>query len=517
MKVTAIYARVSTKRQEHEGTIESQVAALLAYAEKEGYSISPKHRFLDQGVSGATLTRTGLDRLRDAVYMRNFQYLLMLDIGRLARTLGLQLLLLNEFRQAGVKVIFLNSPPMGETPIDTLLFSISGAFAEYERSKIVERMRRGWLYKLKNKERVPQPAPYGYRYVSAQARQNSSWQRVSGKAQIVKQIFQWYTDDGLTVRQIVQRLNEAQHAAPRGGLWRHSTIRAILGNQSYTGQGYYNRRTKEQGTEGTLKRSGRGRIRYPRLKPRPKEEWIPFSVPAIITHEQWAAAQKIMKQNQKRAQRNSKRRYLLSSLLVCDVCQHTMHGATYRNRSYYRCAYGGKKRDEGIPEHSMVVDSEIVETAVWDALRHLLKEPDHIAEAWNDYKATEDVGESERLKKRIEQLNVQRERLLDAYQEGYISRTELAMRQNPLLQELEQSKGRLQDAQTWESVDISVDEFTQQIELALDTADCDLQRNVIRLLIERIIVSDEALVIEHLVPTTEAVSRLRPQRQDVKT
>src|SRR3954449_12608281 len=63
----AIYARVSTERQERQQTIESQLAALRAWAEAEGHELSDRHVFRDEGHSGARLDRPGLDALRDAV------------------------------------------------------------------------------------------------------------------------------------------------------------------------------------------------------------------------------------------------------------------------------------------------------------------------------------------------------------------------------------------------------------------------------------------------------------------
>ena len=517
MKVAAIYARVSSKRQEQEGTIESQVASLLAYAEANGYAVPPEHRYLDEGVSGAALIRPALERLRDAVYIRAFEVLLVLDIDRLARDLGLQVLLLDEFQRGGVEVRFLNSPSRGDTPTDELLFTITGAFAQYERQKIVARMRRGWLHKVRQGERVPQPAPYGYRYVPVHEGQPSRWEVVEREAEVVRQIYRWYTEEvGIPFYQIAQRLNAAQTPAPQGGRWGHSSVRRILRNRSYTGEGLYNRRAKDPGSIGAPKLIGRGRTRHPRLRPRPQEDWIAFTVPAIIAPEQWEAAQAIMTQNQQLARRNSKRTYLLSGLMVCDVCKRTMHGVTYQERSYYRCAHGGKRRAEGVPRHSMVVPCQEAEAAVWNALRQLLQQPERIVEAWERYKATEDQGEITRLRKRMTQLKAQRERLLDAYQEGLISRQELAKRQNPLLRALEKTEVRLREVQSIQATEISLEAFTQQIQQALAATDFDLQRSVIRLLIERIIVKDDALVIEHLVPTSD-ISKLRPQRQDTKT
>src|SRR3954449_9595672 len=100
----AIYARVSTERQERQQTIESQLAALRAWA--EGHQLSDRHVFRDEGYSGARLDRPGLDALRDAV--RDGEVLGVLAPDRLMRRYAYQVLLLEEFRRAGCAVAFLN-------------------------------------------------------------------------------------------------------------------------------------------------------------------------------------------------------------------------------------------------------------------------------------------------------------------------------------------------------------------------------------------------------------------------
>ena len=131
--IVALYARVSTRQQEQEATIESQLSQLLSYAQQQGYRIDPVHQYLDQAVSGAQLNRSGLNRLRDAIAAHAIELLLCAAPDRLARTLGLQLVLLAEFRRAGVTVVFLDHPQLGTDPQSQLLLQIQGAFAEYER------------------------------------------------------------------------------------------------------------------------------------------------------------------------------------------------------------------------------------------------------------------------------------------------------------------------------------------------------------------------------------------------
>ena len=78
MKTVAIYARVSTHQQEKQGTIESQLAAVVSYAHDQGLVLSPEHTYVDNGYSGARLDRPGLERLRDAAWRGEIDLVLLL-------------------------------------------------------------------------------------------------------------------------------------------------------------------------------------------------------------------------------------------------------------------------------------------------------------------------------------------------------------------------------------------------------------------------------------------------------
>ena len=98
---------------------------------------------------------------------------------------------------------------------------------------------------------------------------------------------------------------------------------------------------------------------------------------------------------------------------------------------------------------------------------------------------------------------------MDAYQAAALSLEELIERQNPLDVELRELKQRLAEAPSQQPLQLSLETFTQRIEQALATSDVETRQEVLRLLIERIVVSDEALTVEHIVPTWDN-SRLHP-------
>ena len=135
IKQVGAYVRVSTNRQAQSQTIEQQIERLKDYNRAHAVGLGETHIYRDDGYSGATLNRPGLDRLREAVRDGLITHIMITAPDRLARSYVHQMLLLDEFKQAGVTVLFVDRP-MSEDPHDQLLLQIRGAVAEYERTPI---------------------------------------------------------------------------------------------------------------------------------------------------------------------------------------------------------------------------------------------------------------------------------------------------------------------------------------------------------------------------------------------
>jgi site-specific DNA recombinase len=129
----AIYARVSSRRQAKDHTIGSQLAALREHAAGSRLEVPEEWVFCDEGHSGATLVRPGLEALRDLAAQGCLDVVLCYSPDRLARKFAYQALLIEEFARAGVRVEFVNNGARGDTPEDQLLVQFQGMFAEYER------------------------------------------------------------------------------------------------------------------------------------------------------------------------------------------------------------------------------------------------------------------------------------------------------------------------------------------------------------------------------------------------
>src|SRR5213596_3873419 len=159
----AVYARVSTTRQAQAQTIEQQLDRLRAAVAGRGWTLDERHVYRDDGYSGARLGRPGLDRLRDHAALADLDVALVTAPDRLARNYVHQVLLIDELAGHGCQVEFLDRP-MSQDPHDHLLLQIRGAVAEYERTLIAERMRRGRQAELRAGTLLPWTTPpFGYR------------------------------------------------------------------------------------------------------------------------------------------------------------------------------------------------------------------------------------------------------------------------------------------------------------------------------------------------------------------
>jgi site-specific DNA recombinase len=188
----ALYARVSGDQQAKEGTIASQLEAVRRRVASDALECEPELCFVDDGYSGDTLIRPGLERLRDQAAAGAIDRLYVLDPDRFSRRYAYQVLILEELTRCGVEVVFLCNPP-GRGPEENLLRQVQGMIAEYERAKILERCRRGKQYAARHGSvNVLSGAPYGYRYVGKHEGGGAArYQVVAEEARVVRKIFEW--------------------------------------------------------------------------------------------------------------------------------------------------------------------------------------------------------------------------------------------------------------------------------------------------------------------------------------
>ncbi len=330
MKTAAIYARVSTADQVKGTSLDGQVQLCQEYAKEHGYTVI---KVLQEDASGARLDRPKLGELRDMAARHEIEALIVFDPDRLSRSLAHTMLLVEEFERARAGVLFVNAP-REDTPEGKMLFGMKALFAEYERTKIMERTRRGKERRAKEgKVFIAKNLPYGY----TMAKGEGQLTLVESEAVWVRHMYEWLLNDYASLGEIKRRLQAAGVPTKHGAVnWSRSTIHHILSSELYTGTWHYNKSAGVLAANPRFERN-RGKKSYREAKPR--SEWIPVPVPAIISDNVHQAALIQLTANSENSPRNKKHDYLLTGIFFCSYCNCTMHGHFHCKgmSSVYRC------------------------------------------------------------------------------------------------------------------------------------------------------------------------------------
>jgi site-specific DNA recombinase len=515
----ALYTRVSTPRQQQQQTIEQQLRRLRdSVATHPDWHVADEHIYRDDGYSGAKLNRPGLDRLRDRAAMAAFECVLITAPDRLARNYVHQMLLVDELTQRGCRVEFVERP-MSDDPHDQLLLQIRSAVAEYERTLIAERMRRGRQAKLRSGQLLPWTrAPYGYLLDPDRPRDVSRVQLDPVQAAVVAQMFAWYTDPGQAVSlyAVAKRLSDAQIPPPRGGKrWNVASIRGILRSPTYMGVAYSGRTrpAPARRRKSALQPVGPGESQ----QPTPVEEWIAVPVPAIISQETFEAAQSRLDRNVQMARRNNTTyEYLLRGLVSCGQCRLACSGRTLSPGYHYyfcrgrtdslRLAQGERCTARYAPAHAL-------DDLVWQDLCRVLREPSLITHELERAQMGEWLPQAlharrQTLRDVLAQLERQQARLLDLYLAEVIEREEFERRRKEVAQTQQGLRQQLRqlDAQAQQHVNVAalaqgIETFCQRMQPTLDNLTFAQRRQLVELLIDCVIVNDAQVEIRYVVPT----------------
>jgi site-specific DNA recombinase len=518
----ALYARVSSDKQAQEGTIDSQIACLREQIASAGDVLGATLCFSDDGVSGTTLVRPALERLRDQAAAGAFERLYILAPDRLARRHAHQMVLIEELQACGVELIFVNRP-LGSTPEDQLLLQVQSVVAEYERAKILERTRRGRLHAARcGQVSVLSRAPFGYRYVDKHSGGGvAAYEVVEEEACIVRQMFSWVAGEGCSLREVARRLEKlgvpTRHGQSR---WKSSTIASMLSNPSYYGQAAYGRtRVGERRPQLRPRRGQPETPKYPySVYEQPATHHIQIAVPALVDADLFAAVQEQLAENQRRLRANTKsRRYLLQGLAVCSSCGYALHSKTSGRRrkkpyAYYRCvgseaAYFGGQRICQVRSQRV----EDLEAAVWKDVCNLLSEPERLRQEFErrrqNPRSASVLGESQRLRATLSKIKQNISRLLDAYADGLLETSEFEPRIKRLKGRLAKVNSELQarEKQAKENEALRLvcghlDDFADQVKAGLETADWEQRRAILRALVKRVEVDNKNIRIVYKVP-----------------
>lgn len=520
----AVYVRVSGHRQVQTQTIEQQLERLQMHCQSQGWQWQEVQIFRDDGYSGASLKRPGLDRLRDQIARAAFDVVLLTAPDRLARKYVHQMLLLEELEKSVCSVTFVERP-MSQDPHDQLLLQIRGAVAEYERTLIADRMRRGRQQKFRAGTLLPwSRPPYGYRLNPDRPRDPTGVRREEAEAVCVAEMFALYLIEGQSLAGMVKQVMQLGIPNPSGkSRWSLMTVRGILTNPAYTGTVYAGReravpkRKRLSPLQSIGCRNSSQQI--------PCEEWIEVGqIPAIVTKEQFEMVQAKLAHNQSFAKRNNtSHEYLLRAMLSCGQCGLSCNGRSSKTHAYYFCR--GKLgaiqscRDQTCPSRHIPADQ--LDELIWQDVCEVLSNPGIIEQALQRAQSGEWLPQelqARRTQSRKAQMSLrgQLERLTEAYMAGVLPLAEYKRRRQDLEQRLEaldnqarQIEASVQQQMEVASLTSSITEFCQRVSRGLSQATFEQKRQLVELLIDRVVVTMEDVEIRYVIPTSSNSEHIR--------
>src|SRR3954469_24687187 len=527
MRMAAIYARVSSEQQREENTIASQTAALIEFVQSHDLEVPREWVFEDEGYSGATLERPGLERVRDLAAEGQIQVVLAYSPDRLSRKYAYQILLIEEFARHGVEARFVKAP-QGDSAEDQLLVQFQGMIAEYERAQILERSRRGKRHRAQLGEvSVMSNAPYGYRYIRKTDEAPAAYIIDETEARVVRHVYEMYTVQGLSIGEITRQLNREAIPTRKASRWERSVVWALLRNPAYRGLACF----------GKTRASARTRVMRPQRRrgvttpcstaghERPREEWIEIPVPALVNEESFARAQELLHHNKIRSRRRTIAPSVVQGLVSCAKCGYafsrTSTQTSARKIHHYKCIGSDSWRKLGGPvcDNGRFIRQDLLDQIVWDEVIRLLEDPTLIHQELDRRLAV--AHDSDPTRKREQSLQRELthvgkgiERLLNAYQEGLLSIEQLRERM-PVLRQRQQALGaelqaiadQTNDRAAFLRLAETLSAFLARLRTAAETLSVIERQKIVRLLVKDILVGEDTITIRHSIPIPSGPSQ----------
>ena len=305
-----IYARYSSDNQREE-SIEGQIRECTAYAEKNGITIV-KH-YIDRAISAKTDNRPEFQQMIKDSDKKLFDIVLVWKLDRFARNRYDSARYKTQLKKNGVKLMSATEV-ISDGPEGIILESVLEGYAEYYSADLSEKVIRGMTENALKGKFSGGAISFGYT-INADRR----FEIDPLTAPFVAETFQRY-NDGQTMREIRDWLNEKGIKNKRGGPMSFNVIQHMLSNRRYIGE-----------------------LKY-------RDILIPDAIPPIVSVEIFNEVQEKMLKNKKApARRKAEDDYLLTTKLFCGHCGALMFGESGTSRTgevhrYYKCATAKKHK-----------------------------------------------------------------------------------------------------------------------------------------------------------------------------
>ena len=429
-QTAAIYARVSSEEQVQGYSIQAQLRACREWAGKQGYTIVKE--YLDEGFSASRnleKRESFKEMLANATSKQHpFEIILVHKLDRFSRDSLESLTTRALFKRHGIRLLSVLEPMVGsDSPEDALVEHILMGMNQFYSQNLSREIRKGLKERAQQHHLVFGP-PFGYKKEIIETQQGHKRTRTISRAvvdertaPIVRRIFDLY-DQGMGYKSIAMTLNAEGHRTNKGRLFRTTFIARTLRNRAYIGILDYNR---------CQARGPREAITIPGF-------YSPIIDVDLFTKVQEKLKTQIDVFHNSYAYRTP---YLLSRLVVCDLCGHHYLGTSAKSGkyNYYSCRTYLQRGREACK--APLLNKEKLENAVLDQIQEQIlteenvrKYIDLVVEQARESKTTPSA-EEKAVDRAIADVEGRIRRWEDTLERGLLSLEESAHRIKELRQE----------------------------------------------------------------------------------
>ena len=393
---------------------------------------------LEEVVSGESLSsRPQMIKALELISTGEFDGIICMDIDRLSRGSSVDSGYIMQVLQVNnCKIITPNKTYDLSNETDEQFADMKFMFSRYELTTIRKRLISGRDTSVKEGRFMGSAAPYGYKIVKLKGEKGNTLEVVPEEAQIVRMIFDWYTQDGLGTGQIADKLTDL-HIKPRKSKeWSTEVVRKILVNEHYLGKLPWKR-------HHTAKKFIDGQLTKKKYKSKEYEIFDGRHEP-IISEEQFALAQQVRRDNMSRPVKvNTEVANPFGGVLCCGHCGKRM---TFVNPSKknpnakprFKCE---RSKRCGCKSHF----AEEVESAIVSEMKEWLA--GYIVQLeQNDAPKDDSLKVSlEMLKSRLEELFEQQDSICELHEKKEYSDRLFKRRNDQIEKEIDQVESDIED------------------------------------------------------------------------
>ncbi len=496
MTPVALYARVSSERQDVDLSVAAQLRALRDYAQKHGYLVA--REYVDEAESGRIADRPQFQNMLDEATKPEapFKEILVWKFSRFTRKREHAVAFKAMLRRRGVRVVSITEQA-DDTPTGKLLEAIIESVDEFYSENLAQEVLRGMREAATRGFWMTTYAPYGYKrvYVQDGIKKRPKLELNPPADAVVKRVFDMVVQ-GKSILDVTKTLNAEGIPTTNGKKWLKTTIHTMLDHEAYT---------------GTLVWGAKAKDGAPPVR-------VENAHPAIVSKRDFQRARKLLASRapKKMNPRRASSPYLLSGLVKCETCGKAMTAAEAKSGRYtYYICHSLLKRGKGTCETprlnaksfeklivSEIRENVLTESNIRDLVKLLDEEMDGVARE-----------QRERLENIEEELEDVKKRLGRIWQ--VIETTDIEMadaserikehreRKEKLEIAAEEARGLLSERRKFLDSADTIATFAEDMSEFLKTSELTQTRAFVHSFVKEIAVKPGKAAIVYSIPTPE--------------